>query len=411
MVGVKLPDRPASEVASTATPSGAGDPAAGKASPDPLDAARKPEAATLSLSAPPGGKSPPRRSAGLAPRLTALLARLPFQVVEAPARSDGPKAAGSATRWAATRTPGRQVKSADWGPAAGRVFARLTVAPVIVVVAWLITGVPLLLAGYFQPVPMLLISAPLATAIAVNVLHRVPDRWPAVLPGPSRRRNWTAWWALIGTVAVAVGFTVWELAMNSPSVIVTRTPGAYLQAGYWLAQHGSLPITQSSGAFGGQPGLYLSSIGFAQVGQSIAPTVVAGLPMLLAAGFWTSGISGGLVVPPVLGGFAVLCFGGLVGRLVGRQWAPAGALVLALSLPQLYVSRDAFAEPVIEILLFGGLCLLIDALTLGRKQGAARHRRPGGPPAPRRARRRHHRCYRCYRCYRRYRRYRGRRHA
>ena len=58
---------------------------------------------------------------------------------------------------------------------AGRTFGRLTVLPAIIIAAWLLTGLPLLLAGEFLPVPMLLISAPLATALGVNVLQRVPE--------------------------------------------------------------------------------------------------------------------------------------------------------------------------------------------------------------------------------------------
>ena len=85
--------------------------------------------------------------------------------------------------------------------------------------------------------------------------------------------------------------------------------------------------------------------------------------MLLAGGFWTSGITGGTVIAPVLGGLAILSFGGLVGRLAGRQWAPAGAIVLAVTTPELYTSRDAFTETAVQALLFGGLCLLVDALT------------------------------------------------
>ena len=326
---MKLPDRSAGDVGGVGAPRGGG-----YADPDP---------------------PPPRPGGG-----------------ERAGRGSRPNEIESGEPEAPAGQPGRT--KATWGPTFGRGFARLTVAPVVLVVSWLVTGLPLLLAGYFEPVPMLLIAAPLATAIAVNVLHRVPDRWPAVLPGPTRRRDWTAVWAFAGTLTVAVLFIAWEVAANSPSMIVTRSPGAYLQAGFWLAQHGSLPITQSPAAFGGQAGLYLSSTGFAQSGAAIVPTLLPGLPMLLAAGFWTSGVSGGSLAPPFLGGFAVLCFGGLVGRLAGRQWAPAGALILALSLPQMYVSRDAFAEPVIEILVFGGLSLLIDALTMGRIGEVARRR-------------------------------------
>ena len=68
---------------------------------------------------------------------------------------------------------------------------------------------------------------------------------------------------------------------------------------------------------------------------------------------------------PILGGLAVLAFGGLTGRLAGLRWAPAGALVLALTLPEQYTSRASFSETAAQVLLFGGLSLIVDALTLG----------------------------------------------
>ncbi|HEX7996588.1 MAG TPA: hypothetical protein VF506_21940, partial [Streptosporangiaceae bacterium] len=61
----------------------------------------------------------------------------------------------------------RERRTARFAQQAGRSFARLTVLPVIIVVAWLVPGLPLLLGGVFEPVPELLIAAPLATALAV----------------------------------------------------------------------------------------------------------------------------------------------------------------------------------------------------------------------------------------------------
>jgi hypothetical protein len=261
---------------------------------------------------------------------------------------------------------------------AGMVLATLTVAPTILIMAWLLTGLPLLLAGAFLPVPVLLISAPLAVALAANGLRRVPGRWPRVLPGSAREQGWTAWWGTAGTVVAAAGFVGWQYLENSPSVIVTRDPGAYLQTGYWIAQHGSLPIPQSLAAFGGaHAGLDFSSIGFFQHGTSVVPAFMSGLPMLLAGGFWTHGVAGAATLGPILGGLAVLAFGGLVARLAGPQWAPAGALVLGLTLPEQYTSRSSFSETVVQVLLFGGLCLVIDSLTL-----AGQHRQAGPRPGP-----------------------------
>jgi hypothetical protein len=248
---------------------------------------------------------------------------------------------------------------------AGLALARLTTLPVLLIIAWLVPGLPLLLAGDFVPVPMLLISAPLLVALVTNGLRVVPGRWPRLIPGRGRDRNWASWFGLMATVAVAAGFAAWQLVEHSESVVVLGDPGTFLQTGYWLAQHGALPIPQSLHAFGGpHPGLGFSSIGFFSHGTSVVPSFTSGLPMLLAGGFWAESVPGAAAMGPVLGGLAVLSFGGLTARLAGPQWAPAGAIVLGLALPEQYTARTSLAEPALQVLLFGGLCLLTDALTV-----------------------------------------------
>ena len=93
---------------------------------------------------------------------------------------------------------------------------------------------------------------------------------------------------------------------------------------------------------------------------------MTGTPLVLAAAIWLNGINAALLITPVIGGCAVLSFGGLAGRLAGPGWAPAAAAVLALSLPQQYTSRGTFSEPLAQVLLFGGLCLLADSLVINR---------------------------------------------
>ncbi len=246
---------------------------------------------------------------------------------------------------------------------AASALARLTSLPALLIMAWLIPGLPLLLAGDFVPIPMLLISAPLLVALVANGLRVVPSAWPRLVPG--RDRGWTSWFGLMATVAVAAGFAAWQFVEHSESVVVLRDQGVYLQTGYWLAQHGSLPIPQSLHAFGAaHAGLGFSSIGFFTHGTSVVPSLTSGLPMLLAGGFWAHGVDGAAAMGPLLGGLAVLSFGGLTARLAGPQWAPAGAIVLGLSLPEQYTARSSLAETVLQVLLFGGLCLLIDAMTV-----------------------------------------------
>ena len=235
--------------------------------------------------------------------------------------------------------------------------------------AWLLPGLPLLLAGQFNVGLMLATSVPIAIALIVAVFVFVPAPWP-------HRR--TPWWTVAAVAAVAVGFGVWQAAMHSQQVIVRRDPATYLQFGYWIAQHGSLPIPQLRSAFGGAfPGLGFASLGFYQHGAAIVPQFMAGLPITLAAAFWINGIQLAVFVAPVIGACAVLTFGGFVGRLCGPRWAPLGALALALTLPEQYTSRSTFSEPLAQILLFGGFCLVTDAILLAPRRRAVAARGGG----------------------------------
>jgi hypothetical protein len=252
-------------------------------------------------------------------------------------------------------------------PISGTVFAQVTVVPVLLVMAWLIPGVVLLSVGWLRPAPLVLIAAPLAVLMVTAVARRLPGQRPAgalrAAPAPGRARGWAAWWGLGGTLAVAAGFGAWQAALNSPQIIVLRDPGAQFQLGYWLAGHGALPIPRALADFGGpHPGLDFASTGFVSTHTGLLPLFMPGLAIISAGGWWAHGMTAAALASPVLGALAVLTVGGLAGRLAGPQWAPAAALALALSLPEQYTSRAAFAEPLIQVLLFGGLSLAVDSL-------------------------------------------------
>src|SRR5215831_7166971 len=244
-----------------------------------------------------------------------------------------PGAAGQGASQPATA--GRDVGSAT----AGRLLGRLSVLPALVVMAWLLAGLPLLLAGRFTPVLMLVFSVPLAVVLVYLGLRWTPGRWAGGLPvaGPAR----TPWWAVAGVVVVAAAFGAHQLIYHSQQIIVQIDPGSYVQFGAWIAHHGSLPIPQSRPAFGGTHHLlHFASAAFFQVGQGVVPQFMAGLPMVLAAGFWTGGTGAAVTMAPLLGACAVLTFGGLAARLAGPRWAPLAALVLAVSLPEQLTSRS-----------------------------------------------------------------------
>jgi hypothetical protein len=293
------------------------------------------------------------------------------------------------------------------GPGAGRrpgqlparLFGAVTVVPALLAMAWLLPGLPLLLAGRFSAPPMVFMFVPLAVALCYFALRQLPLSWPGYCaspggttppkpppllggnrspqtpPAPRARGDSPApravrWWALAATVAVAAVFAAWQIAEHTQQIIFLRDPATYLQVGYWIAHHGSLPIPSSPEAFGGvHPGLSFASVNYYPRGSGIVPQFMTGMPIVVAAAIWLGGVPAALVITPLIGACAVLSFGGLVGRLAGPGWAPAAAAVLALSLPQQYTSRSTFSEPLAQVLLFGGLCLLADCMLVARRPG------------------------------------------
>jgi hypothetical protein len=246
--------------------------------------------------------------------------------------------------------------------AAGRLLGRLTVLPALVVTAWLLGGLPLLLLGAFTPVLMLVLCGPLAAGAVTVGVRWTPAPCRAARPGAPGLAS-TPWWVVAALVLVAVAFGADQVAYHSQQLIVERDPAAYLQFGNWIAGHHSLPIPERGNGFGpARALLHYDSSAFYQDGGGVVPQFMAGLPMILAAGFWAGGVPGAVLVAPVLGACGVLTFGGLVARLAGPRWAPPAALALAVSLPMQFTSRSTYSEPAAQILFLGGLCLIIDAL-------------------------------------------------
>jgi hypothetical protein len=275
----------------------------------------------------------------------------------------------------------RERLAARWWWLPGRVFGAITMAPALLAIALLVPGTGMLLAGRLLPVPVLIIFVPLAVALCYFGMRGLPVQWPlfgkkAVAvdasgsPAPESaddgsdvdgRRVGVPVAALLATVAIATGFGVWQAALRSEQVFGVGDPSVYLQYGYWIAKHGTARIPTLASSFGTSGGLVFSTSGFYTSGGVLTPAFLPGLPLVLAAGTWMSGLGGAMMMPAVLGGCAVLSFGGVVGRLAGGRWAPVGALVLAVSLPEIYVSRTPFSEPLVQVLLFGGLCMFIDS--------------------------------------------------
>src|SRR5580693_1467468 len=122
------------------------------------------------------------------------------------ARSDAGSAAGNVAGGDQAAAP---------PDAAGRLFRRLSVLPALLIMAWLLVGLPLLLAGAFTPALMLVLSVPLAVVLVAFGLRWTPGRRTDAEPAPGPGEARTPWWAVVGVVVVAVAFGVDQLAYHS----------------------------------------------------------------------------------------------------------------------------------------------------------------------------------------------------
>jgi hypothetical protein len=246
---------------------------------------------------------------------------------------------------------------------AGLLLGRLTVLPALVLAAFMLTSFPLLLIGYFKPVPVIALWLALSAAVVPYAWRRVPSvtgapDWGSAGAG---RATPAPRWALWSLAAVSVAFGVFQAAYHSQFVIVEYDAAAYMQTASWIAGHGTTVIAQNAQFFGPTPAVTFAGAAYYQVGSHLVPQFMAGLPMLLTLGFWAGGASLAVFWGPALGALAVFAFGGLAARLVGPRWAPFAALALGVTIPMQYVSRSTWSEPLALIFLASGLSLWIDS--------------------------------------------------
>ncbi|MBR8741342.1 hypothetical protein [Nocardiopsis sp. MG754419] len=239
----------------------------------------------------------------------------------------------------------------------GRFLARVTALPAIALSAWLLVAFPLLVAGWFTPLLGLLLGLPAVLVACALSSRLLPDLDEDHVP----------WWPVVAVLAITVAFAAVQIAYHAEALVIRRDPASYAMYTAWIAENGFLPIPQQKELIAGNdPALGYQSLAHYQRDDVIWPQFLAGAPLVLSVGYWLGGLDGMLVTTPILGAVGVLTFAGLTARLVGARWAPLAALVLAVCLPQQWVSRFTYSEPLAQILLLGGLLLAFDALTRRR---------------------------------------------
>jgi hypothetical protein len=169
---------------------------------------------------------------------------------------------------------------------------------------------------------------------------------------------------VLGTGAVALGFTVFTGVLASGHVVLRRDSAVYALFGRWIADSGGLAIPAQLHWIGGSGDKLVTATAQAlyPTGDRLAAQFMSGTGLTLAPFGWVGGWTAMLLVPALVGGCALLAFGGLAARLVGPRWAPVAALALALALPMMLTFRSTYSEPLAQLLMLAALCLLLDAV-------------------------------------------------
>jgi len=149
----------------------------------------------------------------------------------------------------------------DPGDFPGLLLGRLTVLPALVLLPFMLIGFPLLLIGYFKPVPVIAGWLALAALIVPYAWRRIPSAtgaadWGTVARGGTKP---TPGWALWSLAAISVAFGVFQAVFHSQFVIIQYDAASYMQFANWISAHGTTIIPQNAQFFGDSPGITFAS--------------------------------------------------------------------------------------------------------------------------------------------------------
>lgn len=214
-----------------------------------------------------------------------------------------------------------------------------------------VVGVLLAMAGWFWPVPVLVLTAASTGAL----VWRTADRGSASAATP--------WDHLVAGLVVAgvVAVTGWNLAHHAEHLVIERDPAVYLTTARWLVDAGDLHVEGLSGPFAGSAVVYPNGPGFSpQPDGTLAPQFPHLLPTVAAAAGWVDP-SLLTLVNPVLAGLALLCVFAAASTVTRLLWAAAATGLTAMAFPFVLMARDLYSEPLAMALVFGGIWVLVSS--------------------------------------------------
>ena len=169
-------------------------------------------------------------------------------------------------------------------------------------------------------------------------------------------------------VVFVVAMAAWNVRHASQHVLINRDPGAYTNAGRWIAVHGNLQVSAATGAFAHQAAVTFGSFAMYPTSSGVLSFQFAHLlPALLAVAHDLGGDRLMFAATPLLGAVALLAFFVAAWRVLRNPLVALAALVsFAFLLPEVSFSRDSFSEIPMQVLLFTALWILADRRSFRR---------------------------------------------
>jgi hypothetical protein len=169
----------------------------------------------------------------------------------------------------------------------------------------------------------------------------------------------------IGAGVISLASMYWNGVNAAKPVQINRDGALYVNAGKWIAGHGTLDVRPYVAPFTKTAPFLASSTGMKPRGSHLEFSVSHMLPAILAEAQDIGGNRLMFLTVPILGGISLLVFYLLAARLLRQPFAAlAATATLAFTMPQIMFSRDTSAEIPTQVLLFTALWLLCDRRTL-----------------------------------------------
>jgi hypothetical protein len=165
----------------------------------------------------------------------------------------------------------------------------------------------------------------------------------------------------VAMILVTLALAAWNGTHVGYHLGVNRDPGVYNVAGKWIAENGTVVVHAGSTWADTAAGYGFTGAGMYSVGHGDLEFQFTHMyPVLLAE---ANGVGGDALMfrtGSVLSALA-LCLVFAVGcRLIRRPWIVLAAVAgLGVSMPQVYFIRDTYSEPSTQVLLWGGIWLLL----------------------------------------------------